>query len=88
MSSVRRLPRRESVAPFSIVLWTADAEPVVLQSAFDADGATLAFYTEWRRLAHTHVVGELRLVRHGQEARPLLREPLQEPPETRCHRLP
>jgi hypothetical protein len=45
----------------------------VLQTAFDADGATLAFDAEWRRLVQTHVVGELRLVRHGQEARPLLR---------------
>ena len=79
MSPVRMLKRIDPVDPFAIVLCAWDAaEPVVLQSARDADGATVAFYTEWQRLKHNQVVGELLLVRQGEDARTLLREPLRE----------
>jgi hypothetical protein len=77
MSPVRVLKRTDPCDPFAIVLRAYDAaEPVVLQSARDADGATVAFYAERRRLTHKQVVGELLLMRQGAEARTLLWERL------------
>jgi hypothetical protein len=62
--------------PFAIILRTADAAaPVVLQTARDADGATIAFQTEKQRLMRCRVVGDLLLVLQ-RKARTLLREPL------------
>ena len=77
MSPVRSVKRIDPIDPFAIVLRPVGATaPVVLQSAPDADKATVAFYTERQRLRHTHVVGDLLLVRQGQDARPLLWESL------------
>ena len=61
---------------FAIVLRADDpAAPVVLQSARDADGATVVFHAEKQRLKQLRVAGDLLLV-HQQKARTLLREPL------------
>ena len=77
MSPVRMLKRIDPVDPFAIVLRAWDtAEPVVLQSARDVDGATVAYYAERQRLKHNQVVGDLLLVRQGEDARTLLWEPL------------
>jgi hypothetical protein len=51
------------------------AAPVILQSAQDANGATVAFRAEKQRLTQRQVVGDLLLV-HQHNARTLLREPL------------
>jgi len=68
--------RTDPFEPFAIVLRTDDAaEPVVLQSARDADGATVAFHAEKQRLMKLRVVGDLLLVQQ-KKARTLLREPL------------
>ena len=76
MSHVRMLKRIDPFDPFAIVLRAGDAaEPVILQSARDADGATVAFYNEEQRLKQRQVVGDLLLV-HQEDARTLLREPL------------
>ena len=76
MSSVRMLERIDPRDPFAIVLRADDtAAPVVLQTARDADGATVAFQTERQRLHRRRVVGDLLLV-HQKKARTLLREPL------------
>jgi len=76
MSSVRMLERIDPRDPFAIVLRADDtAAPVVLQTARDADGATVAFQTERQRLKQRRVVGDLLLV-HQKKARTLLREPL------------
>ena len=62
--------------PFAIVLRTdAAAAPVVLQSARDADRATVAFHAEKQRLQQRRVVGDLLLV-HLPDARTLLWERL------------
>ena len=72
-STRKRIDPRD---PFAIVLRAEDAAaPVVLQSARDADRATVAYQTEKQRLTQRRVVGELLLV-HQQTARTLLREPL------------
>ena len=77
MSPVRVLKRPDPVDPFAIVLHgDTTADPVILQSAADANGATVAFYTEWRRLKHQQVGGELLLMRQGDDARTLLRQSL------------
>ena len=77
MSPVQRRKRIDPVDPFAIVLRAWDtAEPVVLQSARDADGATVAFHAERCRLTHQQVVGELLLMRQGEDARTLLWERL------------
>jgi len=77
MSSVRIVKRTDAVDPFAIVLRPIGAtEPVVLQSAADADTATVAFYTERRRLQQSHVAGDLMVVRQGRDTRPLLWESL------------
>jgi hypothetical protein len=71
------LKRIDPFDPFAIVLRADDAAaPVVLQSARDADGATIAFHTEKQQLKQQQVVGDLLLVRQGEGARTLLREPL------------
>ena len=79
-------PMPERIAPsdpFAVVLRAEDATgPVVLQSALDANGATVAFHTERQRLKQQHVVGELLVMRQGASARTLLREPLHQPPRT------
>ena len=76
MNSARPLTRIDPRDPFAIVLRTDDAAaPVVLQSARDADEATLAFQTEKQRLTQRRVVGDLLLV-HRQKARTLLWEPM------------
>ena len=77
MSPVRIVKRTDPVDPFAIVLRPVGAaEPVMLQSARDANGATMAFDAERQRLTQTHVEGDLLLVRQGHEARPLLWESL------------
>ena len=77
MNPVHMRKRIDPVDPFAIVLraWDA-AEPVVLQSARDADGATVAFDAERCWLAQQQVVGDLLLMRQGKGARTLLWEPL------------
>jgi hypothetical protein len=76
MNSARPLTRIDPRDPFAIVLRANDtAAPVVLQSARDADGATVAFQTERQRLTQRRIVGDLLLV-HQQKTRTLLWEPL------------
>ena len=77
MNSARTQKRIDPRDPFAIVLRAEDAAaPVVLQSARDADGATVAYQTEKQQ---RRVVGDLLLV-HQQKARTLLWEPLRGPP--------
>jgi hypothetical protein len=77
MSPARMGKRIDPVEPFAIVLRADDAAAsVVLQSARDADGATVAFHTEMQRLKQQRVVGDLLLMRQGEGAHTLLREPL------------
>ena len=77
MSAVRVLKRSDPCDPFAIVLRAGDTgQPVVLQSARDADGATVAFDAERQRLTQQQVVGDLLLMRQGEDARTLLREAL------------
>jgi hypothetical protein len=77
MSPVRIVKRIDRVDLFAIVLRPVGApDPVVLHSARDANGATMAFDAERHRLTQTHVAGNLLLVRQGHEARPLLWESL------------
>src|SRR4051812_31204103 len=53
MNPAPPLQRIDPRGPFAIVLRGDDAAAsVVLQSARDADGATVAFYAERRRLTH------------------------------------
>jgi hypothetical protein len=76
MNPARRLTRLDPRDPFAIVLRADDAAtPVVLQSARDADGATIAFHAEKQRLKHRQVAGDLLLVQQ-KKARTLLWEPL------------
>jgi hypothetical protein len=83
MSPARPQKRRDPRDPFAIVLRAEDAAaPVVLQSAQDADRATIAYQTEKQRLRQRRVVGELLLVQQ-QQARTLLWEPLRGPPRRR-----
>ena len=65
-----------SVAPFSVVLQTRNAEAVVLRSVPDADQATIAVHQERHRLIQERVVGERLVIRHGALPRTLLRDPL------------
>ena len=75
MSPTRIVKRTDPVDPFAVVLRpVGTTEPVVLQSARDANGATMAFHVERQRLKQTHVVGDLLLVRRGTNGRPLLWE--------------
>jgi hypothetical protein len=68
---------RPALARFNIVLANEEtAEAVVLDSAPDADQATIAYHRTRQRLLHERVRGELVLVQHNQGARLLLREPL------------
>ena len=77
MSAVRRSKRTDPFDPFAVVLRTGDAaESIVLQSARDPNEATLAFYTEKRQLTQRRVVGDLLLMRQGEDALTLLWEPL------------
>jgi hypothetical protein len=83
MSPARPQKRRDPRDPFAIVLRAEDAAaPVVLQSAQDADRATIAYQTEKQRLRQRRVVGELLLVQQ-QQARTLLWEPLRGSPRRR-----
>jgi hypothetical protein len=82
MSPAPMRKRVDSRDPFAIVLRADDAAAaVVLQSARDADGATIAFHAEKQRLTQLRVVGDLLLVQQ-KKARTLLREPLREPRRT------
>ena len=77
MNRARTLKRIDRLDPFAIVLRADEAAaPVVLQSARDADEATVAFHSERQRLKQCRVVGDLLLMRQGKGARKLLREPL------------
>ena len=83
MNSARTQKRIDPRDPFAIVLRAEDAAaPVVLQSARDADRATVAYQTEKQRLTQRRVVGDLLLV-HQLKARTLLWEPLHGPPRRR-----
>jgi hypothetical protein len=76
MSPAPMRKRIDLFDPFAIILRTADAAaPVVLQTARDADGATIAFHAEKQRLKHRQVAGDLLLVQQ-KKARTLLWEPL------------
>jgi hypothetical protein len=76
MNSASTRKRTEPLDPFAIVLRTDGvAASVLLQSARDADEATVAFHAEKHRLTQLRVVGDLLLVQQ-QKARTLLREPL------------
>ena len=77
MSALRREEEIDPFARYEIVLAVVgEREPVVLRTAADADGATMAFYDERERLTRDQVGGDLLLVCHDEEARTLLREPL------------
>ena len=68
---------RPALTRFNVVLANEDtAEAVVLDSAPDADQATIAFHQARQRLIHERVRGELVIVQHNRDARLLLREPL------------
>ena len=68
---------RPALARFNIVLANEDTvEAVVLDSAPDADQATIAFHQARQRLIQERVRGELVIVHHNRGARMLLREPL------------
>ena len=68
---------RPALTRFNVVLANEDtAEAVVLDSAPDADQATIAFHRARQRLIHERVRGELVIVQHNRDARLLLREPL------------
>jgi hypothetical protein len=45
-------------------------------SAADADQATVAFHAELQRLRQERRQGELVILKHSEENRPILREPL------------
>jgi len=69
----REAPR----ARFAVMFDAMEAgEPQVLRAAPDGDGATLAFYDEWKRLTAEHAVGHLLLVCYDEDTRTLLRETL------------
>lgn len=75
MNSTRPLTRLDPFDPFAIVLRAAGAAAAaILQSTRDADGATVAFYGEKRRLQQRRVVGDLLV--HQKKARMPLWEPL------------
>ena len=77
MSPVHPHHRIDPYAPFEIVFQTAGTrQAVVLHSAYDPDGATVAFHEAWQRLAQDQVVGDVLLVHHDIDARTLLRLPL------------
>jgi hypothetical protein len=66
------------VAPFVVVLDVAGADtPVVLQAAWDANGATVVYHQEWVRLNDGRTSGQLLLLfRQEEEIRTLLHESL------------
>ena len=65
---------RPALTRFNVVLANEDtAEAVVLDSAPDADQATIAFHQARQRLIHERVRGELVIVQHNRDARLLLR---------------
>jgi hypothetical protein len=70
-------PGGSALPRFTVVLaHEATATAVVLDSARDADQATIAFHQTRQRLLRDRVQGELVMVQHDQDARTLLREPL------------
>jgi hypothetical protein len=76
MSPARPLMRIDPLDPFADILRPRDATPpVILQSARDADQATIAFHAERQRLTQRRVEGDLLLMRQ-QKAWALLWEPL------------
>ena len=73
----RREQARSALIRFNILLANEDtAEAVVLDSAPDANQATIAYHQMRQRLLHERVRGELVMVHHHRGARILLREPL------------
>ena len=68
----------EAVAPFAVLLSAAGADDaVVVQSAGDANQATVVFHDELNRLRANQISGQLLLVRRDQqETRTLLSQPL------------
>jgi hypothetical protein len=68
---------RPALACFNILLANEETmEAVVLDSAADANQATIAFHQTRQRLIHEQARGELVMVQHNRGARMLLREPL------------
>ena len=69
---------RPQAAPFAVVLDAAGADtPVVLQAAWDANGATVVYHEEWARLNDGRTSGQLLLLfRQDEEIRTLLHESL------------
>jgi hypothetical protein len=68
---------RPALACFNILLANEETmEAVVLDSAADANQATIAFHQTRQRLIHEQARGELVMVQHNQGAHILLREPL------------
>ena len=62
--------------PYEIIWRVGTAEPVVVQTAADADMATAAFHAEMARLQTEGRDGEI-VVRHRRDRRqPILRQPL------------
>ena len=77
---MRPAPRQKPARlhPFEVVLDARPASaPQVLHTACDANRATLAFHEHLQRLAAQQRGGELLLIQHTEEARTLLRQPLQ-----------
>ena len=67
MSPIRMLKRTDPNDPFASVLREEDAaESVLLQSARDANAATVIFDAERRRLRQCRVAGDLLLVQQQQ----------------------
>ena len=63
--------------PFEVMLnQPHTCKPVVVRSAQDANGATLAFHEEWQRLRQDQAAGDLLLVQYAEEPRTLFWEPL------------
>ncbi len=70
-------PKPVRLHPFEVELnASATQESQVLHTACDANQATLAFDAELQRLTQQPIDGELLLVRHDEEPRTLLRQPL------------
>jgi hypothetical protein len=83
--SVRRHPGYGSMAntapghrfPYEIVLVPFPSGTAVSRgSAVDADQATVAFHSELQLLKRERRQGELVILKHSDEDRPILREPL------------
>ena len=71
------MARKNLAKSYDIVLWSTTGEaPVPLESASDANEATLAFHMQLHRLTNEGTTGELVLLnRHGHD-QPLDRSPV------------